>query len=220
MSQALRGFALTQNCDKGRAEPALRDALADAERASGPFCEAACNAAGFLSAVLYEVNDIAGLHSLREPRFDVIERVTLPDALITAAVVRCRLLRLEGNPLEALEGLERLEELAQRRGLDRALGFALIERVCTDLQMDNGAAARKTLHALKALARRPVAEPSVWRPMTRRWCFADEHDDRCALAALEPVCGPDTPLGCGATASAFMACGRCCGRVQASATAP
>lgn len=166
MSQALRGFALTQSCDMGRAEPALRDALADAERAPGPFCEAACNAAGFLSAVLYEVNDIAGEHSLLEPRFDVIERVTLPDALITAAVVRCRLRRLEGNPLEALEGL------------DRALGFPLIERVCTDLQMDNGAAARKTLHAL---ARRWCLRPST--TTVARW----PRRDRSSVHGLRAV---------------------------------
>lgn len=198
MSQALRGFALMHSGDMRRAEPALRDALADAERALGPFCEAACNAAGFLSAVLYEVNDIAGLHPLLEPRFDAIERVTLPDALITAAVVRCRLRRLEGNPLEALEGLDRLEELAQRRGLDRALGFALIERVRTDLLMGNGAAARQTLHALQTLARRHAG---VDVPASRRavglaaygtaLVLAAEHDDRGALAALEPVCGPD-----------------------------
>lgn len=198
MSQALRGFALMHSCDMRHAEPALRDALADAERALGPFCEAACNAAGFLSAVLYEVNDIEGLHSLLEPRFDAIERVTLPDALITAAVVRCRLRRLEGNPLEALEGLNRLEELAQRRGLDRALGFALIERVRTDLQMGMGAAARQTLHTLQALARRHAG---VDAPASRRavglaaygtaLVLSAEHDDRGALAALEPVCGPD-----------------------------
>ena len=56
--------------------------------------------------------------------------------------------------MEALEGLERLEDLAQRRGVDRALGFALIERVRTQLHMGDAAAARHTLHALQALARR------------------------------------------------------------------
>ncbi|WP_234266069.1 LuxR C-terminal-related transcriptional regulator [Hydrogenophaga sp. NFH-34] len=198
MSQALRGFALMHSCDMRQAEPALRDALADAERALGPYCEAACNAAGFLSAVLYEVNDIDGLHPLLEPRFDAIERVTLPDALITAAVVRCRLRRLEGNPLEALEGLDRLEELAQRRGLDRALGFALIERLRTDLHMGQMATAWQTLHALQALARRHAGNAA---PASRRavglaaygtaLVAVAEHDDRGALAALEPVCGPD-----------------------------
>lgn len=198
MGQALAGFARMHSGDMRRAEPALRDALADAERALGPYCEGACNAAGFLSAVLYEVNDLAGLHPLLEPRFDAIERVTLPDALITAAVVRCRLRRLEGNPLEALEGLDRLEELAQRRGLDRALGFALIERLRTDLHRGHTAAARQTLHALQALARRHAG---LDMPASRRavglaafgtaLVLAAEHDDRGALSALEPVCGPD-----------------------------
>ena len=39
-------------------------ALPDAERALGPYCEPACNAAAFLSAALYETNDFAGLHQL------------------------------------------------------------------------------------------------------------------------------------------------------------
>lgn len=200
MGQALRGFAHLHESDMRRAEPALRDALADAERALGPYCEPACNAAAFLSAALYETNDFAGLHQLLELRFDAIERVALPDAVITAAVVRSRLRRLEGNPMEALEGLERLEDLAQRRGVDRALGFALIERVRTHLHMGDGAAARQTLHALQALARRHAGDD---RPTSVRvvglsafataQVLATEHDDRGALAALEPLCGSDDP---------------------------
>ncbi|WP_372659244.1 LuxR C-terminal-related transcriptional regulator [Hydrogenophaga sp.] len=200
MGQALRGFTHLHESDMRRAEPVLRDALAEAERALGPYCEPACNAAGFLSAVLYEVNDLAGLHQLLEPRLDTIERVALPDAMITAAVVRSRLRRLEGNPMEALEGLDRLEEVAQRRGLDRALGFALIERVRTALHMGDAAAARQTLHTLQALARRHAGEQA---PASRRavglsafataLVLAAEHDDRGALAALEPLCGPDDP---------------------------
>lgn len=200
MGQALRGFAHLHENDMRRAESALRDALADAERALGPYCEPACNAAAFLSAALYETNDFPGLHQLLEPRFDAIERVALPDAVITAAVVRSRLRRLEGNPMEALEGLERLEELAQRRGVDRALGFALIERVRTHLHMGDGAAARQTLHALQALARRHAGDDRSTSvrivglsAFATAQVLAAEHDDRGALTALEPLCGLDDP---------------------------
>lgn len=200
IGQALRGFSLLQQCDFRQAEPVLRDALADAERALGPYCEPACNAAGFLSAALYEVNDFPGLHQLLEPRFDAIERVGLPDALITAAVVRARLRRFEGNPMEALEGLDRLEELTQRRGVDRGLGFALIERVRTGLQLGDATMTHQTLHALQTLARRHagVEHPSSVRlvglsAFATAQVLAFERDDRGALAALDPLCGPDRP---------------------------
>jgi LuxR family maltose regulon positive regulatory protein len=200
MSQALHGFAHLHACDMRRAEPALRDALAEAARARGPHSAPASHAAAFLSAVLYETNDFPGLHQLLEPRFDAIERVALPDAVITAAVVRSRLRRLEGNPMEALEGLERLEDLAQRRGVDRALGFALIERVRTQLHMGDAAAAHHTLHALQALARRHAGDPRATSvrivglsALATAQVLAAGHDDRGALAALEPLCGPDDP---------------------------
>lgn len=200
MGQALRGLAHLHESDMRRAESALRDALAEAERALGPYCEPACNAAAFLSAALYETNDLAGLHPLLEPRFDTIERVALPDAVITAAVVRSRLRRLEGNPMEALEGLERLEDLAQRRGVDRVLAFALIERVRTHLHMGDSAAAHQALHTLQALARRHAGDERTTSlrivglsAFATAQVLAAEHDDRAALAALAPLCGPDDP---------------------------
>ena len=200
MGQALRGFAHLHEGDMKCAEPVLRDALAEAERALGPYCEPACNAAAFLSAALYETNDFAGLHHLLEPRFDAIERVGLPDAVITAAVVRSRLRRLEGNPMEALDVLERLEDLAQRRGVDRALGFALIECVRTYLHMGDDGAARRALHALQALARRHTGNESPTSvrivglsAFATAQLLAAEHDDRGALAALESLCSNDDP---------------------------
>jgi LuxR family maltose regulon positive regulatory protein len=102
--------------------------------------------------------------------------------------------------MEALEGLDRLEDLAQRRGVDRALGFALIERVRPHLHMGDGAAARQTLHMLQALARRHGgdARPTSVRivglsAFATAQVLAAEHDDRGALAALEPLCGQDDP---------------------------
>lgn len=154
MGQCMRGFTYLYEGDVRHAEPVLRDALSASEQALGSYCEPACNAAAFLSAVLYEINDLPALRELLEARYDVIERVTLPDALICAAIVRIRQFRFEGSIQEALASLDRLEELAQRRRLDRLMAFALVERVNLYLQTQERHAAERILHTLRALAHR------------------------------------------------------------------
>lgn len=201
MSQAMLGLAWLYEGDARHAEPVLREALAHAERSLGSFSEPACNAAAYLAAALYEMNDLPALRQLLETRQDTIERVALPDAVVTVALVRARLRRFEGNPREALEGLERLEDMAQRRSLDRLLAFALNERVRCLVQLGEQEGARHTLHQLEALAARHAAGET---PVSLRVCglarhaaaliHAEAHDDRAALQSLGERGRDDAPI--------------------------
>ena len=155
-SRGLMGLAWLHDGDVRHAEPILRDALASADRELGAYCEPSSNAAGLLTEVLYESNELAALRQLLDDRYDTIERVGLPDAVITAAVSRARLYRSEGQWRESLEGLERLEELAQRRGLERARAVALYERLRTALAMGDESLAQVALLGLEALAQQHV----------------------------------------------------------------
>ena len=58
MTQSLRGLSWLYAGDVRNAEPVLRDALAHSERALGRHSEMACNAAAYLAAVLYEINEL------------------------------------------------------------------------------------------------------------------------------------------------------------------
>ena len=193
MGQCMRGFSYLHEGDVRHAEPVLRDALSASEKALGPYCEPACNAAAFLSAVLYEINDLPALRQLLETRYDVIERVTLPDALICAAIVRARQYRLEGSIQEALASLDRLEELAQRRHLDRLMAFALVERVNLYLQTGERLAAERILHTLRALARRHELSDSAASLKIRalamltqaRWSMADAEEPHALEVLLQ-----------------------------------
>ena len=197
MSRAVLGLAWLHEGNVRRAEPVLREVLADADAALGPFCEPACNAAGFLSAALYEGNDLPALRQLLDQRYDTIERVALPDSLITAAMARARLHRFDGHPREALEGLERVEALARHRGLDRALAFAWSERVRCLLQLGDAAGVEATLQSLRGLAGR---HEGIDHPSSRRILGLASHadavvhaaagDGQDALACLERLCGP------------------------------
>lgn len=191
MSQALLGLAWLYDGDARHAEPVLRDALAQAERALGRFSEPACNAVGYLSATLYELNNLEELHQLIDGRLDTIERVVLPDAVVTVAIACARMHRCEGNPREAMEGLERLEDVAQRRSLDRLLALSLNERVRCLLQMDDMEGARDVLHQLQALAARHAGrgDPVSLRigglaRFAEALLHAANHQDRAALDAL------------------------------------
>lgn len=201
MTQALLGLSWLYEGDVRHAEPVLREALAQAERALGRFSEPACNAAAYLSATLYEVNNLRELHQLLDGRLDTIERVVLPDALVTVAIACARLNRFEGNPREALEGLERLEDAAQRRNLDRLLALSLCERVRCLLQIGDREGARQVLHHLQALATRHsggAGPVSVRIGGLARFAaalmHADRNEDRAALEALGERGRDDAPL--------------------------
>lgn len=151
-SHCLLGYSYFRQGDMRQAEPVLHDALAEADRALGLFSEAACNAASFLAALLYEVNQLEHLRALLEPRFNAIERVALPEALICAALSRIRLGVLESSVQEALSDLDLLDEQVGRRRLLRAQGLALSERVKLLLRAERVAEAGEAVKRLERLA--------------------------------------------------------------------
>lgn len=201
MNKALQGLSWLYAGDVRSAEPLLRDALAQSERELGRYSELACNSAAYLSAALYELNELDELRQLLDGRLDIMERVVLPDALVTVALASARLRRADGNPLEAIEGLERIDDVAQRRSLDRLLAFAISERVRCLLYMEDMAGAAAMLEKLQALAARhaqgtgPVSQRI--RGLTRfikALYHAARWDDRAALAALGESGRDDTAL--------------------------
>ncbi len=201
MNQCLLGLSWLYAGDVRSAEPVLRDALARAERELGRYSELACNAAAYLSATLYETNALDELRQLLDGRLDTMERVVLPDALVTVALASARLRRADGNPLEAIEGLERIDELAQRRSLDRLQAFAISERVRCLLHMNDLAGAAAMLGRLQALAARhaggqgPVSQriQGLARFIAALY-HAAQLDDRAALLALGECGRDDTAL--------------------------
>lgn len=201
MNKSLQGLCWLYAGDVRSAEPVLRDALAQSERALGRYSELACNSAAYLSAALYELNELDELRQLLDGRLDIMERVVLPDALVTVALASARLRRADGNPLEAIEGLERIDEVAQRRSLDRLLAFAISERVRCLLYMGDMAGAAAMLVKLQALAARHAQSAGPVSQRIRglaRFIEALYHaarwDDRAALAALGECGRDDTAL--------------------------
>jgi LuxR family transcriptional regulator, maltose regulon positive regulatory protein len=194
VGDGLRGLSYFREGDMRQAERQLRETLREAEATLGPYCEGAVNAAAFLAHVLYEIDDLDGLRTLLESRMDLIERVGLPDAVIYSGIARCRLLRREGSFQEALAEVERLEDMAQRRKLDRLLSFALAERMAVHLATRDDEGAEDALALLRFTARRQAAHGSAaaldvgWRASSARaaWLAAVGRDQE-ALDTLRAL---------------------------------
>lgn len=194
VGDGLRGLSHFREGDMRQAERLLRETLREAEATLGPYCEGAVNAAALLSPVLYEIGDLDGLRALLDPRMGLIERVGLPDAVVYASIARCRLLRREGSLHEALAEIERLDDLAKRRQLDRLLSFALAERMAVHLALGDDPGAQDALALLRFAAQRQAARTSAaalevgWRADSARaqW-LASRGRDQDALDTLQAL---------------------------------
>lgn len=154
MARSLLGATYVKQGDMVQAERVLRAALQQGEQALGQYAMPACNAAVYLGDVLYEIDQADAARSLIEERLDVIDRIALPDTLLTAYLTLARACWRGGLRSEALATLEQLQEQAQQRGLDRLLADALAQQLQFDLAMRSEIAADERLRRLDALARK------------------------------------------------------------------
>ena len=194
LGDCLRGYSYVKEGQMREGERALREALRKSEEILGPFCEAAASAAGFLSAVLYEMDELPALRALLDPRMDLIERAGLPDAVLCSFIMRSRMHQTEGSFQEALADVDRLEEIAQRRGQDRVLAIALAERVYIELKTGATEAAERTLAGLREIESRQAGRSSnaalaVWWHVSSanvEW-LAAMRGDQDAVDALQSM---------------------------------
>ncbi|MGA7814976.1 LuxR C-terminal-related transcriptional regulator, partial [Caballeronia sp.] len=146
MSHALEGRMVV-------AEGIYREVLKDAEKYGAAYIGATCMATGLLGDALYELNDFDAARTMLEERVDFMERVSIPDIVLSAFVTLAAAHRLARRPLEAYAYIERLEDYALKYRLDRLLAHALREAVRWSLMQgepDQADAALKRAEALGA----------------------------------------------------------------------
>ncbi|WP_228982541.1 LuxR C-terminal-related transcriptional regulator [Paraburkholderia gardini] len=146
MSHALEGRMVI-------AEGIYREVLKDAEKYGAAYIGAACMATGLLGDALFELNDFDAARAMLEERIEFMERVSIPDIVLSAFITLAAAHRLAGRPLEAYAYIERLEEYAIKYRLDRLLAHALLEAVRWNLMQgepDQADAALKRAEALGA----------------------------------------------------------------------
>lgn len=152
--QCLVGYSYAIEGKFTEAERICRDILRKTDDDNVFHTESACFATALLGEVLYEQNQIDAAMALLEPRADVLERVSIPDSVLRVfrALARCH--AALGHHLDAFAYLERLEEHAVSRKLDRLLAHAIAEQASLHRHFSNAAAADACLARLGALAAR------------------------------------------------------------------
>ena len=188
LSHALEG-QMTQ------AERIYRAVLHQAEPLGKACADTAVFTAALLGDVLYEAGDLLLARQLLEERADILERISIPDAVLHALRVLSASHWLAGNRLEAFAWLDRLEDYAQRHGLDRLLAHSLSQQVRWRLAQGEYLAAEACLLRLEILdAAHPQAERSALREIGElarrariRWCVEQGDLDGAAVRLADLI---------------------------------
>jgi LuxR family maltose regulon positive regulatory protein len=168
VGRALEGMSLALEGRVLDAERVLRDVLQACEARGAALVDVAGLVAGLLGETLYELNELDPACCLLEPRIEVLERTSLPDAALRALLVLARASWLLGRRLEALDHLERLEDYGTRNGLDRVLAHALSLRLRFHLADGEVTQADTVRDRLSALAGRHAGAPRGTAAETHR----------------------------------------------------
>jgi LuxR family maltose regulon positive regulatory protein len=151
LGRCVYGMSLIMEGRVSEAEHIFRDTLVEAEQLGDTAIPAAYAAASVLGATLYEQHNIVEACQLLEPRLGILERVSLPGVVSVTLLTLASSYWQTGRQLEANAHLDRLEEHAQRYGLDRLQAVSLFLRLRWSVQKNQSIVAEKLLAQLQHL---------------------------------------------------------------------
>lgn len=154
LGRCIYGVTLVLEGRISEAEHILRNTLVESEQHGDSTISATYAATSILGSTLYEQNNLAEARHLLESRLDVLERVSLPGAVLQCLVTLCNIDWLSDRQLEAQAHLDRLEEYAQRYQYDRPQAFVHYLRLRACISKNQSLQAEKLLMQLQTIAAR------------------------------------------------------------------
>lgn len=139
------------------ADHVCRVVLTEAQAFGDSMITATLSATTLLATTLYEQNSISEACRLLEPRQDALERASLPGGVLLGLLTLANSHWLMGRKLEAQAYLDRLEEHAQRYGLNRLSAWSLLTRLNWAIQKNQSVQAEQLVTRLDELAARQGA---------------------------------------------------------------
>ncbi len=127
--------------------------VARAEAAHGRRSVSAVNSAAFLANAYYEADLLAEANGVLANRLDLL-RLSSPEPMTLAIIVRSRLMATQASPEEGLRALSEEETRCRELALDRPLAYVLAGRARLQLHLNDQDAARKLQAELDQLASR------------------------------------------------------------------
>lgn len=149
--QCLAGLSYLIEGRMTEAERICRPVLRDAEAGGMASADTANLAIALLGEILYEQGEDQRVRDLLEARVDVLEYISLPDAVLRLMTVLSGTRWTAGHRLEAFSYLERLEDFAIRLGLDRLLAHCLALQAWRRTATGEVAAAQECLERLATI---------------------------------------------------------------------
>lgn len=153
VGRCLEGMSIALEGRMLEAERIYREAMQEAEGDGTPDIGVVCMAAGLLGDALYEFGEPEAVCTLLEDRIEMLERASIPDAVLRGMMALAAARWLLGCRTEAWARLERLEDYAVRHRLPRLLAYALATRLRWHLgkgEIDRAEAALQRITALAA----------------------------------------------------------------------
>ena len=160
-----------------KVDATLQQPLIDAENAAGRRCALAGMYAAVLAAAAFERNRADLAEELLANRLDVIERTSMPDAILEAYRTLARVALAQGDERRALAVLENLRSFGDVRSMPRLKAASLAEEIRIHTLGARPETAGRILEQLKAM--RTVFD-SV-RSRTTAIGLRAEPDDRTGL---------------------------------------
>lgn len=152
------------------AEQTLRPALTRAEERMGRRSPIACMLAALLANACWELGKPDEAKALLALRFDVLERYSLPDALIAAHYTLAALASAEDQQDQALSLLESLSALGETRNMPRLRVMAMLELVKLHLRYGRLDTATSLSNALNHLVKAQAKPKQAAVPLLMEVC--------------------------------------------------
>lgn len=149
--RCLVGLSWAMEGQMTQAERTYRAVVAEAEQCGRACADTYYLATALLADVLYELDDAKQARELLSGKADVLERISIPDAVLRAFRVLAAAQLQAGHRLEAFACLERLEDYAIKHGLDRLLAHSLADQVHLHQLQGEMTAAGEVMTRLDAL---------------------------------------------------------------------
>jgi LuxR family maltose regulon positive regulatory protein len=148
---AARALSHVWDGDAAAAAATLRPALDAAEREDGRRGMIACMYAALLASVELECGHAETARTLLANRLDVIERTSLPDAIMLAYRTLAHVALRQGEDARALEVLENLAALGKARRMPRMVLCSLSHRIRIHAHRECGETVARLVRELEDL---------------------------------------------------------------------
>lgn len=152
IADSVVGVSYLMQGDLPQAKRSLQRVIDDSTRSATMTAEVRRHLAGYLAEVHYQLDEVDAVEEILADFADSVDLVGPCDSVLFACRAEAHALHAKGQTEAAVRVLDKLEESARVRGVDRVVATCLGEKIHLDLARAQLPAARESLRQLQPLA--------------------------------------------------------------------